>query len=146
MTGLNHGLTGGLLAEVLPFPIALPLAFVSHFILDAFPHYGIPHRKRNKSTFWKIFFTFDTLATFSLAIYAIVAGHYKVFLCGLVATMPDYIWVGRVVRAGSFDLSQHDNWFNKWHAGIQKLEKPWGLWLELPLTVVLFYIVMIRLW
>lgn len=33
-----------------------PLALVSHFVLDALPHYGIPHNMRDTSRFWKVFF------------------------------------------------------------------------------------------
>jgi len=146
MTGVNHGLTGGLIGKLLPLPIALPVAFVSHFVLDMLPHYGISHKKRDKSTFWKVFFTFDVLATFSLAVYAISTRHYAMFLGGLVATMPDFLWVDQVIRNKSFILNTSQNRFSKWHTSIQRLEFPWGLWVELPLTVVLFYIVMIRLW
>lgn len=146
MTGFNHGLVGGLIGRLLPLPIALPAALASHFILDTFPHYGIPQEQRNKSKFWKVFFTIDALATLGLAIYAIQQKHYAMFLCGLIATMPDYLWVIRIIRTRSFNLSDNSNWFTRWHARIQKLERPWGLWVELPLTVVLFYIVIIRLW
>ena len=71
MTGLNHGLVGGLIGKLVPLPIALPLALASHFILDTLPHYGIEQSERDKSKFWKVFFTIDAFATLELAIYAI---------------------------------------------------------------------------
>ncbi len=146
MIGFNHGLTGGLIARFLPLPIALPLALASHFLLDMLPHYGIDHKQRDRSKFWKIFFTIDVLATFGLAMYAIIDRHYAMFLGGLAGVIPDFLWVGKVVRTRSFDLSQHGNWFTRWHASIQKLERPWGLWIELPLACILFYVVIIVLW
>jgi hypothetical protein len=146
MTGFNHGLVGGLLGGLLPLPIAIPAALASHFILDTFPHYGISHEQRDKSKFWKVFCTFDAIATLGLAIYAIQQKHYAIFLGGLFATMPDYVWIVIVIKSRSFDLSAQSNRFTKWHAGIQKLERPWGIWIEVPISVLLFYIVMIRLW
>jgi hypothetical protein len=146
MIGFNHALTGGLIARFLPLPVALPLALASHFALDSLPHYGIPHNRRNKSAFWKVFFVCDALATFCLAVYAIADRHYAMFLGGLVATMPDFIWVGRVVKTRSFDLSDNTNWFTKWHAKIQLFERPWGVFIEIPLAITLFYVVMIRVW
>jgi hypothetical protein len=146
MTGLNHGLTGGLIAYYLPLPIALPAAVASHFLLDMLPHYGIQHNKRNKSYFWKIFFTIDFFATFGLAAYAVYDHHYAMFLGGLLATAPDYIWVGYVVKNGSFDFRKNKSRYMRWHMRIQRYERPWGIWLELPLAIILFYIVMLRLW
>ena len=146
MTGFNHGLTGALIAAYLPLPVALPVALASHFILDTLPHYGIPHSRRNKSKFWKVFFTIDTLATLGLALYAIFDHHFILFLGGLAGVIPDFLWVGKVVRTRSFDLSEHSNWFTRWHASIQKLERPWGLWIEIPVAVILFYTVFFIAW
>lgn len=146
MIGFNHALTGGFIAKFLPLPIALPVALASHFILDSVPHYGIPNKMRDKSKFWRIFFTIDALATFGLAIYSISDRHYAMFAGGLFATMPDFIWVGRVIKTKSFNLSQNTNKFTKWHAKIQGYERPWGIWIELPLAAILFYVVMIVIW
>jgi hypothetical protein len=144
--GFNHGLTGGLVAYYLPLPVALPIALASHFLLDMLPHYGIDNKKRDTSYFWKVFFTLDALATLGLAVYAIYTKHYAMFLGGLFATMPDYIWVGRVIKTRSFNLSNNTNRFTKWHASIQKFERPWGIWLEIPLALLLFYWVFGIVW
>ena len=146
MTGLIHSLTGGLIARFLPLPIALPLALASHFALDALPHYGIPQADRDRSKLWKVFFTVDALAAFGIAVYAVAEHHYAMFLGGLIAVLPDFLWVARVVKTRSFDLSHHGNWFTRWHAKIQIFERPWGIWIELPLAATLFYIVIIKLW
>jgi hypothetical protein len=141
MTGTNHALAGGLLAKYLPLPLALPLALVSHFFLDALPHYGLPNKKRNKSTFWKVFFVCDFIVAFSFAVLQISFHHYAIFLGGLVALVPDFVWVSRVAKSKSFDLSHNQHWFTTWHARIQRYERPWGLWVETPLAIVLFYFV-----
>src|SRR6478752_938692 len=141
MTGINHALAGGLIAKYLPLPIALPLALASHFLLDALPHYGLPHKKRDKSKFWKIFFIVDFLVAFSFAVLQISYGHYAIFLGGLIALSPDFVWVARVLTNKSFNLSRHKHWFSNWHASIQRYEFESGLFIEGPLALILFYLV-----
>lgn len=146
MIGINHGLTGALIAHYLPLPLALPAATASHFAMDMLPHYGIDHRKRNKSAFWKVFTTIDALATLGLAVFAINKRHYAIFLGGLFATAPDYWWVAKVIGTKSFDFRRHQDWYTRWHISIQRYEYPWGIYIELPIAAVLFYVVMIRFW
>ena len=146
MISFDHGLVGGAIAHFLPLPLALPVALASHFVLDAMPHYGTPHKSRDNSRFWKVFFVLDAFATFGLAAYAILDGHYAMFLGGLAGVIPDFIWVGRVIRTRSFDLSHNTNWFTKFHFAIQRYEWPGGLIVELPLAVFLAYWVLVVLW
>lgn len=144
MIGFNHALVGGLLGKVLPWPIAVPLALASHFALDTLPHYGINPSKRNNSKFWKVFFAGDFVATFSLAVWAVLNHHYAMFAAGLTGVMPDFIWVARVIRTRSYDFSSAESTYEKWHIRIQKYEFPGGIWIELPLAVSLFYLVIVR--
>lgn len=139
MIGFNHAATGALIGKFLPWPIALPLAFVSHFALDSLPHYGIEHVKRDKSKAWKIIYLVDFVLAWGLAVLAIRWGRYDMFICGLVSCSPDFFWVLRVVKTHSFNLSANKSRFTKWHAKIQHYERPWGIYLELPLAAILFY-------
>ena len=58
MTATNHALSGALIGLAVMQPIlALPLAFVSHFMLDAVPHFGFDEHGghlKNKKTFHKV--------------------------------------------------------------------------------------------
>lgn len=144
MIGFNHALAGGLIAKFVPWPLAAPLAVASHFVLDMLPHYGIPAHKRDSSRFWKYFFVADFLLTLSLAFWAIHYHHYAMYVCGQIAVLPDFVWVARVVRKHSFDFSSAESRYEKWHIRIQHYEFPGGLWIELPLAVVLFYFVIIK--
>ncbi len=101
MIGFNHGTVGALLGKFLPLPIALPLAIASHFILDSLPHYGLPHKTRDKSVFWKILFTVDFFATVGLAIFTITEHQYAWLICGFIAVAPDFVWVSRLLRTGT---------------------------------------------
>ncbi|TAH33991.1 hypothetical protein EYC59_04200 [Candidatus Saccharibacteria bacterium] len=143
MIGFNHALTGGLIATLVPWPLAIPLALASHFLLDMLPHYGIPHQQRDKSKFWKWFFTVDFFATLGLAVWAIANQHYAMYFAGQVAVLPDFVWVAHVVRHRSFELHHSKSRYAAWHKRIQHYERPWGLWVEIPLAAVLFYIVVL---
>jgi len=139
MIGFNHGLVGGLIGKFIPWPLGIPLALASHFALDTLPHYGIPPKKRDKSLFWKLFFTLDFFATLSLAVWAIAHHHYAMYVCGQIAVLPDFVWVAHVVRKHTFDFSGAKNRFERWHIKIQHHEFAGGIWIELPLAAVLFY-------
>jgi hypothetical protein len=143
MIGFNHALVGGLIGKLVPLPVALPLAVASHFALDTLPHYGIPHGHRDNSNFWKYFFTIDFFATFGLAVWAIYFQHYAMFFCGLLAVLPDFVWVAKVVKNRSFNLLSDNSHYEKWHIAIQKHEYHWGIWPELVITLALFWVVII---
>ncbi len=140
MIGFNHANTGALIAHALPLPLALPVSFVSHFVLDSLPHYGIPHRKRDTSRLWKKIFVVDFIVTLGLAALAIIWRRYDMLIGGIVGVSPDFFWVARVVRSKSFNLSKPTNAFARWHASIQHYERPWGIYMELPLAFGLFYL------
>jgi hypothetical protein len=139
MIGFNHAAVGGLIALALPLPLAVPLAFASHFVLDALPHYGIEHDWRDSSKLWKWFGIVDFLAGWIvIGGLSLLLRRYDVFLCGLVAASPDFVWVWRIMRHRSFNLSDNKSRFSRWHKNIQQFERPWGIYIEIPLAVVLF--------
>jgi hypothetical protein len=139
MIGFNHAAVGGFTGVFLPLPIAIPAAIASHFVLDMLPHYGIPHTRRNEH-FWRLFGITDFIVSWLLlGGTPLHRGHYAIFLCALAAASPDFIWVARIMRTKSFDLSQHKSRFAKWHASIQHWERPWGIFIEIPLAIVLGY-------
>lgn len=144
MIGFNHALVGGLIGKLLPWPIAIPAAIASHFLLDMLPHYGIEPSKRNASKFWKYFFTIDFFATLSLAFWAIRYHHYAMYFCGQVAVLPDFVWVARVVKYHSYNFTDTKSRYEKWHIRIQKYEFSKGLLVELPVVVVLTYFVILH--
>ena len=141
MTGFIHASVGGFIAKVLPLPLALPVAVVSHFVLDALPHYGIPQHERD-GWFWRGFTILDFALSWGyLGTIAITRQHYAVAICGLAAASPDFIWVMRVMRTRSFNFGEHTGKFARWHAGIQRYERPWGFYVEVPVAAVLAVLV-----
>ncbi|MGB4799941.1 MAG: hypothetical protein WBP03_00245, partial [Candidatus Saccharimonadales bacterium] len=90
-----------------------------------------------RHAFGKCFFTVDALATLGLAIWAIHYHHYAMLACGLAAVMSDFLWVAHVIKHRSFDLTTANSRFGRWHKKIQTHEFPDGLWIELPLAVII---------
>jgi hypothetical protein len=139
MIAFNHALSGALLAKYLPLPIALPLAFVSHFVLDSLPHFGIPHHMRDHSKIWRIFSLIDIGGALVLAGLAISWHEYWMLIGGIIACSPDFIWVGRVLKSRSFKLDVHTHPFSKWHAKIQRFERPWGLIIDVIFASIMSF-------
>lgn len=144
MTATNHALSGALIGALLPLPVAIPLAFISHFAMDKIPHFGIEDEKRNGSRFYKSIVYGDI---FLALLFAAAAAYYQkwgMLLIGFVAYSPDITLVQYYFRHGhSFNI-QPSNGFMKLHLGIQ-YERPWGIIPEIAVALVLLPLVIIRL-
>lgn len=130
MTGLNHSTTGALISTVLPLPIALPAAFLSHFVLDSLPHFGEVFEKRQKlsKTIWVVDITFTLL----FMTFLVSQENWAALLCAFAAISPDLAWVYRFVFSEKFGTRppKPTNKFNRLHESIQKFETRWGLIVE----------------
>lgn len=138
MTGVNHALTGALIGGVISQPlIAIPLAFASHFVCDALPHFGQDPGKRN----WKFksVLAFDGLALLIGLVVALATENYFPALTALIAISPDFVWIARYIfkeKWGSVD-PEPKNKFSQWHSSIQKYETEWGITVEIPYFLIL---------
>jgi hypothetical protein len=57
MTGFNHGMTGAAIALAVKQPaLAVPLAFLSHFVTDMIPHFGLNEQELFSKRFNLILF------------------------------------------------------------------------------------------
>lgn len=139
MLATNHGTTGMILGALLPLPIAIPVAFASHFVMDALPHYGIANKKRNSSKMYKRIVCLDTTIALSYAVLCAVTGHWAMFIVGWVAYSPDAYWVYLYYKYRTYNLKPK-NKIAKFHQKIQ-IERPWGLYVETPLACLLGFIV-----
>ncbi len=131
MTAINHGLTGVAIGVVLQNPIALPLAFLSHFVLDSVPHFGLA--KRNG---WFIFYLLiDAFLTAALLFWTFFLSNQPWLLSGclILATSPDLIWAYRWYKEYKYEMDFKDyrDPLTKFHAKIQWFEKPIGLLVEI---------------
>lgn len=140
MTGINHMLTGGIIGASIASPAVIPIAFMSHFVLDMLPHYGIGDGvARSKDWVWKLdgvliagFISYLSVIGTDVRIWSIVGA--------LVAASPDMAWVYRFSvkeRFGAKKPQPSRNRFNKFHADIQTRESEARLWIEAVFLVVL---------
>lgn len=131
MTGINHSVTGTIIANALPLPLALPLAFVSHFVLDMLPHFGEIYEKRKKlsKTVWAI----DISLAVAFNLFLLLNHHWVILACSLIAISPDFLWVYRFTVQERFGKlpPKPCGTFNRFHAGIQKLENRMFLPIEI---------------
>ncbi len=150
MTSSNHALTGAVIALSLQQPLlALPLAFVSHFALDALPHFGVSEESltRNRLWFMRLFWPLDALILLALFAYVLFNAGWGinipiVFASMFLATSPDLAWIYRFALKEKWGkLSRPPmNAFNRFHANIQWGERPWGIVIELVWFILMFMV------
>lgn len=139
MTATNHALTGAAIVVLVRDPVlSVALALLSHFVLDALPHFGIHEDdvlKRNKSKLFRRVVATDviifTLLLVSLP-FAIHSVPWWLLELGMIAALvPDIVWVYRFARETKANVVIDKNWLTHFHQFIQRIEKPWGLAIEL---------------
>jgi hypothetical protein len=124
---------GALIAAVLPQPaVAIPLAFVSHFVLDAMPHYGDTNKHSWLNRNFKYVLAIDLVLSI-LFLSAIIAlqpvSWVLLIICGIVAVSPDVLWLPYFLADLKHQELEHSRLakFLKW---IQWGERPWGIYIE----------------
>ena len=143
MTTTSHAITGALVATIIKQPyLAIPLAFLSHFISDMLPHFELRWKFGSRET-WIRLIT-DGLIAIAVAIFLVANGVKNPVLmaiCGFAAMSPDLFWLyyglkDKMNKPESFD------WLSKIHAKIQWYEKPSGIVFELPWDILLIVLIL----
>jgi hypothetical protein len=146
MMALNHAVTGAIIGLSVDEPAAaLPLAFASHFALDAIPHYDPPAPKglaylfRSKRFLYEVILLNGGLCLLLVVILAISRPKHwlTAAICAFLATSPDLFWAPRFVsaRRTGKDLPLN-NRFWRFHDRIQWKTAPRLIWLELAWLAV----------
>lgn len=135
MVGTNHALTGAVIGLAVQQPLlAVPLALVSHFILDALPHFG-SNKLANGTKGFQLFLNVDIILCFVIAITLLITQPEYWFIgvvCAFVACSPDFMWVPEFLAAKeNKPLPERKNWLIKFHANIQTYQKELGIIVEL---------------
>ncbi|MBX4188564.1 hypothetical protein KW792_00495 [Candidatus Saccharibacteria bacterium] len=138
MTITNHAVTGALVAAAIDRPlIALPAALLSHFLIDALPHwdyYKLAKTKKGKRALVSI----DALLAFgllSILALSVNAAPWIIFLGGCLGILPDVMWA-RFILHGKPSITGNRgsliNTIRRYHINIQWLEtnKIAGLYAE----------------
>lgn len=102
MTGINHGMTGAVIALTVKNPIvAVPLAFFSHFSQDIIPHwnYGVNRGINKNPTFFTKRFNYTLAADFLTSVVLMIvlailfpAHKWIIWACMIAAASPDLMW------------------------------------------------------
>lgn len=132
MTGLSHVTTGVLIAVAVQKPaLALPLALLSHFALDRFPHWGNDLLDGSSPLFRRIIL-YDVLACLSVVIFmmfALPAQALVIALSAALAVAPDMMWIPNFFREVRGLPVKPRNAVMRWHASLQ-YERNWGIATE----------------
>lgn len=136
MTATSHALTGALIATVIKQPfLAVPLAFLSHFVCDAIPHFGIGLKYGTRAMYWWL--TIDGLvlaAVGLLFLYIQIQNPVLVAVCAFAAMSPDIAWFYYGVRR----ISETSMGFiTKFHQRIQWYEKVPGIAVDITWSAVM---------
>lgn len=135
MTATNHALTGATIGLLVGNPlIALPLALLSHFVLDALPHFGIKDPLRSDLPVFTKMLMIDAALCVGIVLALATAQPHNWLLASLsafVATAPDLMWLKGYLRARRQQLVQPlRSPVMRFHAAIQWFERPIGAVVE----------------
>lgn len=135
MTATNHAVTGAVIALVVQKPLlAIPLALLSHFVLDVIPH--SEPRDFSNSLAKKIIFTDGVIAAIlgvSLPlILNTTVSPLVIFACMTAAVVPDLIWGIRYLRIKDIDkvFTEPMSKFSRIHFNSQWSESIEGFYVE----------------
>ena len=144
MTGLNHALTGALVAAAIDEPaIALPAALLSHFVIDMIPHWDYRLPEVLKPLAVMMDFTLSLSLLLILAV-TVDASPRMIIAGGILGILPDAMWLPGIVvgkevpKSGKSVLHR----VRRIHSKLQWSETRSGLIVEiiwLPLMIILLY-------
>jgi hypothetical protein len=138
MTATNHALTGSLIGLMVGSPwLAIPLAILSHFLLDAIPHFDVSHKGHNSRAL-TLYLIFDALFVLILlgCLVTLQPAAWVAAVCGAVAaTLPDLMWLPNYFRAHKGkELAEHRH-IVLFHKNIQWFERPIGFVVEIAWAI-----------
>lgn len=136
MTATNHALTGAVIGLVIGQPLlALPIAFLSHFVCDALPHFGSNETDNDK---WVKSLSFETILIVDTSLCVILVGvlavthplHWQLAaVCAFVAASPDLFSINYYLKV-KMGKKWRPNLYSRFASWIQWFERPIGGFVE----------------
>lgn len=146
MTASNHALTGVLLIASVTNPVVgLSVAFLSHFMLDAVPHWNYGGIKSRRSGKYIYLLAVDAViaGAILLSIALLQPVGWVLLLAGALCAMsPDLMWLpylAKELRGNRLETDKLDA-ISRLHKIIQH-EYSWGIFIELAWFAVIGYLV-----
>ena len=136
MIATNHALTGAIIGLTVAQPVpAMLLAVLSHFVLDALPHFKVnqPEDKLLKSTWFRNYLVVEALLCFSLVVVLFIARPAYWFvpaLCAFLAAAPDLLSFNKYLKTRR-GQPWKPGWYVKFAGGIQWFQRPIGAVVEI---------------
>ncbi len=150
MTATNHVIAGALIGTAIHNPwLAVPLALLSHFVLDILPHFGLgPNTKLGSRKFLWILGVDLTIASSILLLLLFGGASDPVLLttCGAVAALPDSIWGYYFYFEFVAKKPKVKTRFVNMLSNIQWAEFPAGMVVEIPWGVLSGLVLLQRAW
>ena len=143
MTSSNHILAGSLVATYFSSPwTVLPLAFMSHFALDALPHFGNTNVKLNAKQKYRKYLAVEILGLFGILL-LLSTGKYGLnllTLAGFFAVLPDLEHPIRYLVFARRGIDPPETLTYKFHKRIQWAERERFIVVEILLFILGFAI------
>lgn len=142
MIATNHALTGAAIAVVIKQPIlAIPLAFVSRFICDAIPHFGVDLKFNSRAMYvWLILDGLFALSAAGFLLWHGVESPVLLAMCGFVAMSPDFAWLYYGLNNKLGKVVEYDS-LTKIHHIVQWYQKVPGIIIEASWATLMIYII-----
>lgn len=148
MTISNHIITGAVIAVATKNPpLAISLSYLSHFVLDALPHFGPPNLKGlvESVKHWTfrlgVIVEILTLIPVLFLIFYLTSGIVPIWLlitCMVVSDLPDLLWIPVYYYENKYQKSKKIGRIAKFHGRIQN-HSYWGIVTEITwLTLMIF--------
>lgn len=153
MTATNHVATGALVAVYIQRPlVAIPVAFVMHFLLDGIPHFRITAKNDSERFHKKAFLKFlgadIAVATILLVTLPIILSQvvtwWLVLACMIACASPDLAWGWRFFQSILRHSDHKKSRFSRFHSVIQWSETPNGLYVEAAWLLLISLLVILN--
>ena len=136
MRAINHALTGAIIGLSIEQPaIALPLAFASHYVLDAIPHFDLYGDRTNrwlKQKSFRVLLGVDALLCAALVAILVVSKPHNwlvAIMCAFLGALPDAFSFLRYKHVNDGQV-HHANRYERFASKIQWFERPIGWVVE----------------
>ena len=143
MTGLNHAVTGALVAASINKPIlALPAALLSHFAVDMIPHWN--YKIKGDLQQLAMMMDLTLLLSVLLILSVTVDGSTRLIIAGgFLGILPDAMWLPELLKGKQPKIDGKSLWLRlrRLHSKIQWSETSNGIYVEIVWLMATLFLI-----